>query len=129
MGRDLGTDMTEELILKVLRRVIREREPGEELIHHSDRGGQYAGHRYRAMLRRSGIRQSMSQAADCYDNAFMESCFGTIKRELEMPPYQNHQTAQSELRAYIRYYNFERKHSGIEYLTPAQFEELINRPK
>jgi putative transposase len=129
MGWNLGTDMTEELVLKVLRRVIREREPGEELIHHSDRGGQYAGNHYRALLRRAGIRQSMSRAADCYDNAFMESCFGTIKRELEMTQYQTHHTAQSELSAYIHYYNFERKHSGIEYLKPAQFEAIIKQPK
>jgi putative transposase len=71
----------------------------------------------------------MSRAADCYDNAFMESCFGTIKRELEMTEYRNHRTARSELRSYIHYYNFERKHSGIEYLKPARFEELINRPE
>lgn len=129
IGWNLGTDMTEELVLKVLRRVLRERELGAEMIHHSDRGGQYAGHRYRGILRRAGIRQSMSRAADCYDNAFMESCFGTIKRELEMTRYHNHHTAHSELRAYLHYYNFERKHSGIEYLKPAQFEELIHRPK
>lgn len=129
IGWNLGTDMTERLVLKVLRRVIRERDLTDELIHHSDRGGQYAGNQYRGLLRRANIRQSMSRAADCYDNAFMESCFGTIKRELEMTQYENFKTAQSEIRQYIHYYNFERKHSSIEYLKPAQFESLINPPK
>lgn len=129
MGWNLGTDMTEDLVLKVLRRVIRERELTDHLIHHSDRGGQYAGNRYRAILRRANIRQSMSRAADCYDNAFMESCFGTLKRELEMTEYDSHHAARLEISQYIRYYNLERKHSAIEYVTPAQFESIIKQPK
>jgi len=71
----------------------------------------------------------MSRAADCYDNAFMELCFGTLKRELEMTEYNSHREAHAEIAQYIRYYNFERKHSGIEYLKPAQFEALINQPE
>jgi len=126
---NLGTDMTENLVLKVLRRGIRERELSDNPVHHSDRGGQYAGKRYRAILRRASIRQSMSRAADCYDNAFMESCFGTLKRELEMTEYNSHHEAKIEITQYVRYYNFERKHSGIEYLKPAQFESIINQPK
>ena len=59
------------------------------MIHHLDRGGQYASRRYRDVLRRSGMRQSMSAAASCYDNAFMESCFGTLKTELELVEYAN----------------------------------------
>ena len=129
IGWNLGSDMTEALVLKVLRKAIRERDLTEELIHHSDRGGQYASNRYRAILRRASIRQSMSRAADCYDNAFMESCFGTIKRELEMKHYRNHTKANTELRSYIHYYNFQRKHSGIQYVNPAQFEQVINQPK
>lgn len=129
IGWNLGTDMTEPLVLKVLRRAIRERHMANRLIHHTDRGGQYASHSYRAILRRANIRQSMSRAADCYDNAFMESCFGTLKRELEMTRYNSYSEARAEIGEYIRYYNFERKHSGIEYLKPAQFEELINQPE
>ena len=126
---NLGMDMTESLVLKVLRRAIRERHLTNGLIHHTDRGGQYASHSYRAILRRASIRQSMSRAADCYDNAFMESCFGTLKRELEMTQYNSYSEARAELAQYIRYYNFERKHSAIEYLKPAQFEDLINQPE
>ena len=71
------------------------------MIHHSDCGGQYAGCAYRAVLRRAAIRQSMSRAGNCYDNAFMESCFGTIKTELEMTEYENVIQAQSEIASYL----------------------------
>ena len=70
------------------------------------------------------MQQSMSRAGDCYDNAFMESCFGTIKTELEMTEYENRQTALNEIRAFIAYYNSQRKHSSIGYLTPSQFEAI-----
>lgn len=59
----------------------------------------------------------------------MESCFGTLKRELEMTQYNNYSEARAEISEYIRYYNFERKHSAIEYFNPAQFEDLINQPE
>ena len=66
--------------------------------------------------------QSMSRAGDCYDNAFMESCFGTIKNELEMTEYKSIKQAKRELTEYIHYYNTQRRHSSLGYLTPAQFE-------
>jgi putative transposase len=75
---------------------------------------------------RAEALQSMSRADDCYDNAFMDSCFGTIKTELEMTDYQSSGQARKEIAQYILYYNFERRHSGIEYCTPAQFEQIIN---
>ena len=118
--------MTEDLMLPALQRAIRHRQPPTKLIHHTDRGGQYASTRYRAVLRRADFRQSMSRAANCYDNAFMESCFGTIKTELEMTEYENHRTAHREIGEYIHYYLTERKHSALGYLTPQQFERLQN---
>lgn len=129
VGWQLGQDMTESLVLAALTRAIRARNPAVALIHHTDRGGQYAGQEYRAVLRRAEMRQSMSRAGNCYDNAFMESCFGTIKTELEMTEYENHGAALSEIRRYIAYYNLERKHSAIGYLTPHQFENLNQPPK
>ena len=66
----------------------------------------------------------MSRADNCYDNAFMESCFGTIKLELEMTEYEHMQTALKEIRSYVTYYNTQRKHSSLGYLTPAQFEAI-----
>ena len=114
--------MTEDLVIHGMKNAITTRQPGEQMIHLSDRSGQYAGKRFRAILRRASIRQSMSRAADCYDNAFMESCFGTIKTELEMTEYKNMQVAELELAEYFAYYNCDRKHSGIGYQTPIQFE-------
>ncbi len=128
VGWQLGQDMTEALVLATLTMAIRARGPDPQLIHHTDRGGQYAGSAYRAVLRRAAMRQSMSRAGDCYDNAFMESCFGTIKTELEMTEYENHGQALSEIQKYLAYYNLERKHSALGYLTPAQFENLNHPP-
>jgi putative transposase len=126
VGWSLRKAMTESLVSMSLRQAITRRQPGRSLIHHTDRGGQYAGTRYRAMLKRAKMKQSMSRAGDCYDNAFMESCFGTFKTELEMTEYENYQAAEKDIRSYITYYNFERKHSAIGYLTPSQFESNVN---
>ena len=128
VGWRLGETMTDELTLGALRLAIRQRQPPTGLIHHTDRGGQYASVRYRDILRRSQIRQSMSRAANCYDNAFMESCFGTVKTELEMTEYHHYGAARRELTEYLHYYLHQRKHSALGYLTPAQFE-LLHRTK
>ena len=122
VGWDLAESMTEALTLSALRSAIRQRQPSADLIHHSDRGGQYAGKQYRAFLRRTHIRQSMSRAGNCYDNAFMESCFGTIKTELEMTDYETITAARREIATYIAYYNNSRRHSSLGYLTPTEFE-------
>jgi putative transposase len=124
VGWELRPQMTEPLVLQVLRHAIRWRQPPAGLIHHSDRGSQYAARGYRAMLRRAGIRQSMSRAGNCYDNAFMESCFGTIKTELEMTEYDNYSQARDDIARYLAYYNTERRHSALDYLSPAQFETI-----
>lgn len=123
VGWKLGTDMTEQIVIDSLRMAIRTRKPKPGMIHHSDRGGQYAGKAYRRIISRARIKQSMSRAGDCYDNAFMESCFGTIKTELEMTEYRNYNEALRDIRDYISYYNFDRKHSALDYQTPSQFEQ------
>jgi putative transposase len=122
VGWELRDHMKESLVLAALRSAIASRGPGVALIHHSDRGGQYAGKQYRRVLQRAEMHQSMSRAASCYDNAFMESCNGTIKRELEMECYENEPVAREEIRDYIRYYNTNRRHSALDYSTPEQFE-------
>lgn len=126
VGWQIRKDMTEQLVLDALRKAIRKRKPYIGLIHHSDRGGQYAAKAYRQMLTRAGIKQSMNRADECYDNAFMESCFGTIKSELQMTEYENYSNAVKEIASYLMYYNFQRKHSAIDYQTPFQFELTTN---
>lgn len=110
--------MGEALVLAALRRAIRNRQPGGGLIHHTDRGGQHASREYRDALRLSGMVQSMSAAGNCDDNAFRESCFGTIKTELEVVEYRNGAETLRELASYIGYYNGEQLHSSIEVREP-----------
>ena len=124
VGWELDEIMTDELTLAALRMAIRERQPRAGLVHHTDRGGQYASTSYRAVLKRAGILPSMSRAGNVYDNAFMESCFGTFKTELEMTEYDNGEVARRAIAEYIDYYRYERKHSALGYLSPTQFERL-----
>jgi transposase InsO family protein len=125
VGWSLAEQMSETLVLDALQHAIRARQPAPGLVHHSDRGGQYAGCAYRALLRRAGVRQSMSRAANCYDNAFMESCFGTIKTELEMTEYQDSRQARYDIAGYLAYYNLDRRHSSLDYLAPEAFEDRL----
>jgi transposase InsO family protein len=125
VGWSLAEHMTETLVSDALKHAIGARQPPPGLIHHSDRGGQYAGQSYRGVLRRAGVRQSMSRAANCYDNAFMESCFGTIKTELEMTEYEHSAQARGEIASYLAYYNTERRHSSLDYLSPVAFEARL----
>jgi putative transposase len=120
-GWSVAASMAEPLVLAALTQAIRLRQPKPGLVHHTDRGGQYAGVKYRTVLKRAGIQQSMSRADNCYDNAFMESCFGTFKLEMEMTEYDSVEAARAAVADYVRYYRFERKHSSIGYLTPTQF--------
>jgi putative transposase len=125
VGWEYASSMDEDLVLRALKRAIRERQPGPGLIHHTDRGGQYASKRYREVLRRSGMRQSMNAASNCYDNAFQESCFGTVKTELELVEYAGDPEAVRELSSYIRYYNADRRHSSLGYVSPVEFEAQL----
>jgi putative transposase len=122
VGWELDGQMTEALVLAALREAIAARQPTPGLIHHTDRGGQYAGGEYREVLGRARMKQSMSRADNCYDNAFMESCFGTIKTELEMEVYADLRAAYEEIHEYLSYYDAKRRHSSLDYLTPREFE-------
>lgn len=122
---NLQRNMKEELVLSCLRTAIQTREPLPGLVHHTDRGGQYAGKNYRRLLEQWKIEQSMSRPDNCYDNAFMESCFGTMKRELEIDVYDDFKTARKEISDYVRYYNNLRIHSSLDYQTPDEFEQNL----
>jgi putative transposase len=128
IGWTVRDHLRESLVLAALQQAIRERQPTPELIHHTDRGGQYASHQYREVLRRAKMRQSMSRPDNPYDNAVMESCFGKLKTELEMTYFENVHVAEKEIREYIQYYNQRRRHSAIKYLSPNQFEIQLGRP-
>ena len=98
--------------------------PGPGLIHHSDRGVQYASAEYRNVLQSAGFRASMSRKADCYDNAPMESFFHTLKTELvHHQHYVTRQEARRDIFAYIEgFYNRTRRHSSIGYISPIEME-------
>lgn len=93
VGWSVDATMAESLTLAALQQALRLRQPKPGLVHHTDRGGQYAGTKCRAVLIRAGMKQSMSRADNCYDNAFMESCFGTYKLEMEMTDYNSVESA------------------------------------
>ncbi len=114
--------MRTELPLAALTMAVQRQRPG--LLHHSDRGSQYAAGDYRKSLKNNGIVQSMSRKGNCWDNAPMESFFGSLKAELvHGARYATRDAARRDLFAYIEgYYNRQRLHSALGYITPDQAE-------
>jgi transposase InsO family protein len=123
-------NMDENLVIKPLEKAIRDRHPGGELILHSDRGSQYASQRLRKILKENNITQSMSSKGNCYDNAPTESFFSTLKRELiYRERYRTREEAKQSLFEYIEvFYNRQRRHSTLGYLSPLEFEKLNYQP-
>jgi transposase InsO family protein len=124
VGWAMRDHMRAELTIAALTMAIQRRRPGAGLIHHSDRGSQYAAGDYRDILQGVAIVQSMSRKGNCWDNAPMESFFGTLKTELvHHGEYPNRDAARRDLFAYVEgYYNRQRRHSAIGYITPEQAE-------
>ena len=122
VGWAMREHMRAELTMAALTMAIQRRRPEAGLIHHSDRGSQYAAGDYRKILQAAAITQSMSRKANCWDNAPMESFFGTLKTELVYQrDYPDREAARRDLFAYIEgYYNRRRIHSAIGYITPEQ---------
>ncbi len=125
VGWCLEEHMREELVLEALQKALFRRKPAQGMVLHSDRGGQYAGRRFRYALGRHQLRQSMSRADDPYDNAFMESFFSRFKAELlQGGVFDSVEDARTEVFEYIEmYYNPIRKHSSLGYKSPARFEQ------
>ncbi len=124
VGWAMGKRCDGGLAVRALSMALRHR-PAPEL-HHSDRGSQYACQDYRDELETHGIRQSMSRKGNCYDNAVMESFFHTLKTELvHHRAYETRRQARSDIFEYIEgFYNRQRRHSSLGYLSPAQFEKV-----
>lgn len=123
VGWCLADHMRDELVITALRRALLGRQPADGLILHSDRGGQYASKEFRKLLAGKYL-QSMSRAGECYDNATAESFWSRLKAEmLESGVFLSLEDARVEIGDYIdNYYNPIRKHSGIGYQSPVQFE-------
>jgi putative transposase len=124
VGWHLSRDMTTQLTLTALRRAIAERHPSPGLIHHSDRGVQYASHEYVEQLEQIGAQISMSSVSNPYDNAKAESFFKTLKQEeVYLKEYETFADAEANLEVFIeQVYNTKRLHSSLGYVPPAEFE-------
>lgn len=124
VGWALGSQLTADLPLTALQRALATRRPPPGLLHHSDRGIQYASAAYQAVLQRHGLQGSMSRRGDCWDNAVVESFFHTLKVErLHERRYTTQEQLQQDLEEYIeRFYNRQRRHSTLGHLSPAMFE-------
>ncbi|MGX1350713.1 transposase InsO family protein [Bradyrhizobium elkanii] len=124
VGWAMADHLRADLPLAALRMAISAQRPSAGLIHHSDRGVQYASADYRKLMQSAGLRASMSRKGDCYDNAPMESFFHTLKTELvHHRQYQTRAEAQRDIFAFIEgFYNRTRRHSAIGYISPIEME-------
>ena len=128
VGWSMADHMRTGLVADALRMAVARRRPGEGLLHHSDRGVQYASDDYQHLLAENGIVCSMSGRGDCYDNAAMESFWGTLKTELvNHERYETREQARASVFEYVEaFYNRHRLHSSLGYVSPEQFERSLN---
>ena len=124
VGYALSERIDRELVLEALREALMRRPGARDLVHHSDRGSQYASHDYRNALDQAGITCSMSRRGNCWDNAVAESFFGTLKTELLYElPLQTNEATRSAVVDYIEaFYNVRRRHSSLDYQSPVEYE-------
>jgi len=123
VGWSLSRRIDAELVCTALEMALRRRCPQSDLVHHSDRGVQYASEALRSLLQREGLTMSMSRQGDPWDNAMMESFFGSLKTEWIDTGYATEAQARMELFKYIEmFYNPTRRHSALDYLSPAEYE-------
>ena len=127
VGWSMSRRMRTSLVMNALQMALGRRCPdkAKALLHHSDRGSQYASQAYRDLLREHNITCSMSRKANCWDNAMMESFFATLKKELiHHESYPTRESARQSVFEYIElFYNPRRRHSALGYLSPEQYEQ------
>ncbi|HPC93319.1 MAG TPA: IS3 family transposase [Sedimentisphaerales bacterium] len=123
VGWSLSRTIDASLVCAALEMALRRRCPQDDLVHHSDRGVQYASQAFRDLLTREGLTMSMSRKGDPWDNAMMESFFGSLKTEWIDSDYATEEQARREVFKYIEmFYNPTRRHSALGYLSPAEYE-------
>jgi putative transposase len=124
VGWAMGKHHDAELVSTALRMALQQRRPGADLIHHSDRGSEYASLCYQTLLREHNIQVSMSKKGDCYDNALAESFWATLKEECYEPIiFSSRNEAKAAIFEYIEvYYNRKRRHSSLGYVSPVDYE-------
>jgi transposase InsO family protein len=124
VGYAMGSRITKNLVSQSLFKAVAAKRPGPGLIHHSDRGSQYCAHEYRRLLDQFKMKASMSRRGDCYDNAPMESFWGTLKNELvHHCRYLTREQAVREITEHIEvFYNRQRHQARLGYLSPAVYE-------
>ena len=129
VGYAMHERMTHDLVGRALFRAIAAKRPAKGLIHHSDRGSQYCSRNYQKLLKQFGLVPSMSRKGNCYDNAPMESWFGTLKSELTH--HQHYRTRHEAIREIVEYievfYNRQRRHAKLGNISPAEFERKFYR--
>jgi len=125
VGWSMAASMESRLVVDALEMAVLRRLPGEGLVAHSDRGSQYASDHYQRLLGKHGIACSMSGVGQCWDNAPAESFFASLKKELtHHEDYQTREEARASLFEYVEvFYNNQRLHSSLGYVTPAAYEQ------
>ena len=128
VGWSMADHLRADLCIQALEMALKRRSVDARLVHHSDRGCQYACGQYQALLKERCIACSMSRRGNCYDNALIESFFGTLKQELiHHERYKTREQAKASIFEYIEvFYNRKRKHSSLGYLSPEAFEATFN---
>lgn len=129
VGYAMGARMTQELVSQALWKAVKWKRPDADLILHSDRGSQYCSHGYRKLIEQFKLRASMSRRGNCYDNAPMESFWGSLKNELvHHYRYATRSEAEASIREYIEiFYNRQRRHSRLGNVSPAVFAQKFSR--
>jgi putative transposase len=128
IGWSMDSRMKKELVINAIKSAYLKRKPSENIIFHSDRGSQYASRAVVQYLKNNGFRQSMSAKGNCYDNAVAESFFKTLKTEcVYCQKFSNRAQAKLTVFKYIEvFYNRERRHSSLGYISPLNFEKYYN---
>jgi transposase InsO family protein len=122
------TCLDHSLTLRPLRQALQVRQPAPGLIHHSDRGVQYAATAYRETLTAHGAVSSMSRRGNCWDNAVAESFFATLKTELvHRVSWPTRAAAQQDLERFLIWYNHQRRHAALQYQSPVDYERNLAR--